>query len=481
MSNFSSYLTDIMKRASDIAQQRSANIEKYSATKRASAISESNYSGGYKQTTTQPKQKFTSREVAQLRSLQQQAKSIEPTITDKLVTSISDISSAGKTYQENMVEKTKFGIQQVSDIDNLFIKGGLLEKAGQAGLAQTIRTYESFGPRNWQKQIVTKPVSITEDQFNKLLTNPTIYNQQTRKNQATFTDQEMYVLKTMAENRAAYFHSPDQYDKQSNKYNYNTITQDRLNTIGINSLFSDLINKDSTSYIQNFIKPAQFGNNPNDTRITVDPISIEKERYKVNFLEGLKVKENDVESSFLTKLNDLKTKEETLLQSNLKNPYLSIIDLSGYKALIADAKAQETSMFKNLSEYTDTASYTRYNYNGPTVQFNGIKSGYVDTAKKTGQLVYNSYSSAYNELEKAIQSAKINWDTMNKTKASTLSGLDSILSTIKSKTSVSGAQHSLSDLDAQQIRRDLLNNQLDRTTSFSGTSTPRATFISRPA
>ena len=34
MSNFSSYLTDIMKRASDIAQQRSANIEKYSATKR---------------------------------------------------------------------------------------------------------------------------------------------------------------------------------------------------------------------------------------------------------------------------------------------------------------------------------------------------------------------------------------------------------------------------------------------------------------
>jgi hypothetical protein len=70
---------------------------------------------------------------------------------------------------------------------------------------------------------------------------------------------------------------------------------------------------------------------------------------------------------------------------------------------------------------------------------------------------------------------------MNKTKASTLSGLDSILSTIKSKTSVSGAQHSLSDLDAQQIRRDLLNNQLDRTTSFSGTSTPRATFISRPA
>jgi len=471
-----------MKRASDIAQQRSANIEKYSATKRASAISESNYSGGYKQTTTQPKQKFTSREVAQLRSLQQQAKSIEPTITDKLVTSISDISSAGKTYQENMVEKTKFGIQQVSDINNLFIKGGLLEKAGQAGLAQTMQTFESFGPRNWQGGFVTKPVSITEDQFNKLLTNPTIYNQQTRKNQATFTDQEMYVLKTMAENRAAYFHSPDQYDKKSNKNNYNTITQDRLNTIGINSLFSDLINKDSTSYIQNFIKPVQFGNNPNDTRITVDPISIEKERYKVNFLEGLKVKENDVESSFLTKLNDLKTKEETLLQSNLKNPYLSIIDLSGYKALIADAKAQETSMFKNLSEYTNTAGLSSgYRGQPQTVSFNNIKSGYVDTAKKTGQLVYNSYSSAYNELEKAIQSAKINWDTMNKTKASTLSGLDSILSTIKSKTSVSGAQHSLSDLDAQQIRRDLLNNQLDRTTSFSGTSTPRATFISRPA
>jgi hypothetical protein len=475
MSNFSSYLTDIMKRASDIAQQRSANIEKYSATKRASAISESNYSGGYKQTTTQPKQKFTSREVAQLRSLQQQAKSIEPTITDKLVTSISDISSAGKTYQENMIQKSKFGIEQASLVDSLLSKGGLLSKAGQAGLAQTVQTYD-----NLQRKLVTKPIAITEDQFNKLVTNPTVYNRQTRKNESVFTNQELSLLKQInsSDVRNDFFTTVN--PNRRGQSSYTGITQAQMLNNGMASILSSLNkNYNNTLTDLNFIKTNQQGTN---ISYQIDPVKVEQERYKVNFLEGLKVKENDVESSFLTKLNDLKTKEETLLQSNLKNPYLSIIDLSGYKALIADAKAQETSMFKNLDEYTNTAGLSSgYGGQPQTVNFNNIKSGYVDTAKKTGQLVYNSYSSAYNELEKAIQSAKINWDTMNKTKASTLSGLDSILSTIKSKTSVSGAQHSLSDLDAQQIRRDLLNKQLDRTTSFSGTSTPRATFISRPA
>jgi len=479
MSNFSSYLTDIMKRASDIAQQRSANIEKYSATKRASAISESNYSGGYKQTTTQPKQKFTSREVAQLRSLQQQAKSIEPTITDKLVISMSDISSAGKTFQEDMVQKAKFGIEQASLVDNLVSKGGLLNKAAQAGLAimtsgGTTRTSGNHWINN-----PDIPVAITEDQFNKLLKNPQYYNWSTRKNQSVFTDQELSLLKQInsSDVRNDFFTTVN--PNKRGQSSYTAITEAQMLNNGMASILSSLNkNYNNTLTDLNFIKTNQQGTN---ISYQIDPIKVEQERYRVNFLEGLKVKENDVESSFLTKLNDLKTKEETLLQSNLKNPYLSIIDLSGYKALVSDAKAQETSMFKNLDEYTNTASLNGVWGQPQTVNFNNIKSGYVDTAKKTGQLVYNSYSSAYNELEKAIQSAKINWDTMNKTKASTLSGLDSILSTIKSKTSVSDAQHSLSDLDAQQIRRDLLNNQLDRTTSFSGTSTPRATFISRPA
>lgn len=480
MSNFSSYLTDIMKRASDISQNRASNLEKFAATKRSSAISESGYSGGYKQTSTQPKQKFTGKEVAQLRVLQQQATAINPTITDKLVASMQDISSGNKMFKEDLVDKVNFNIQQASDLDNLLYKGGLLQKAGLVGLAQITPEWKQFGNRYGQGQLVEKPVAITQDQFNKLIKNPTYYNQATRKNENVFTSQELELVKQInsGELKSSFFTEINPYRRGQAKYT--GINQERINEWGIPATLSYLNTKYNNGLTDlNFIKATQKGT---DVSYTLDPIVIEKARYKSNFLSGLKVKEGDVEDSFLTQLNNLKTKEDTLLQSNLKNPYLSIVDLSGYKALVADAKAQEQSMFSNLDEYTNTATLNQ-GYRGAqqTVGFNNVKSGYVDTAKKMGQLVYNSYSSAYNELEKAIQSAKINWDTMNKTKASTLSGLDAILNTIKSKTTVSGAQHSLSDLDAQQIRRDLLNKQLDRTTSFSGTSTPRATFISRPA
>jgi len=470
MSNFSSYLTDIMKRASDISQNRASNLEKFAATKRSSAISESEYSGGYKQTSTQPKQKFTGKEVAQLRVLQQQATAINPTITDKLVASMQDISSGNKMFKEDLVDKANFNIQQASNLDTLLYKGGLLEKAGLAGLAQI----------EWQNNLTQKPVSITEDQFNKLIKNPTYYNQTTRKKENVFTSQELELVKQInsGELKSAFFTeiNPNRIGQSK----YIGINQEQINKAGIPATLSYLNTKYNNGLTDsNFINTTQ---KKNAVSYTLDPVRIEQARYKSNFLSGLKVKEGDVEDSFLTKLNDLKTKEDILLQSNLKNPYLSIVDLSGYKALVADAKAQEQSMFSNLDEYTNTAKLNQAYYGAQqTVGFNNVKSGYVDTAKKMGQLVYNSYSSAYNELEKAIQSAKINWDTMNKTKASTLSGLDAILNTIKSKTTVSGAQHSLSDLDAQQIRRDLLNKQLNRTTSFSGTSTPRATFISRPA
>lgn len=481
MSNFSSYFNDILKRASEITQQRTSNIDKYSQVKRASGIAESGYSGGYKQTTTQPKQKFTGREIAQLRTLQQQAQSINPSITDKLVTSIKDISSAGSKFTSDIVNKSKFNIQQISDIQNLFYNNGLINKAGQVGLANTERQFVP-GPNRNLNSWEYVPVSITEENYNKLLQNPTYYNSATRKQENILTPQELSLLKSLNNSSSSTtnqtllqdFFRPTKVGRTTK----NLITNDSIKNFGIPSLTSYNINAENLWDAQ-FYKKVMTGKTTTETQI--DPINIERERYKVNFLEGLKIKENNTEDSFLNKLNSLKSKEEQLLQANLKNPYLSVVDLSGYKSLIADAKAQEQSMFSNLGEYTNTAAIGYNRNGGQQVQFNNIKSGYVDSAKNFGQLMYNSYSAAYNELEKAIQSAKINWDTMNKTKASTLSGLDSILSTIRSKTSASSAQHSLGDTDYNQLKKDLLNQQLEQTTSFSGTVKPRATFISRPS
>jgi hypothetical protein len=463
MTNFSSYFNDILKRASEITQQRTSNIEKYAQVKRASGLSQAEYSGGYKQTANQPQQKFTGREIAQLKALEQQAKAINPNITDKLTASLKDISTGFSSLENNQLQ-TKFQIERAANLNNLLLGSGLFQKAANVNLANKSSVYVP-GPNRNLSGYQQLPTGISEDNFNKLLENPTYYNYQTRRQEKVLSDNELKLLQEInknAEAKTSLFSAIDQRTKSKNA-NATTAQQAVRNFLKTNT---DL---------QGLFSTNRWGN------LEGSLTEIEKRRYKTNFLEGLVVDSDNKKEAFLTKLNELKNKENTLLQTNLKNPYLSVIDLSGYKSLIADAKAQEESMFKNLAEYTNTATLGGSFNGGYNVQFNNIKSGYVDTAKKFGQLVYNSYSSAYNELEKAIQSAKINWDTMNKTKASTLSGLDAILSTIRSKTSASSAQHSLGDSDYNQLKRDLLNQQLERTTSFSGTRTPKATFISRPS
>lgn len=463
MSSFSSYLTDIMKKASEISKQRNINLEKYASIKRASSIAEAGYFGGYKKTSEIPNQKFTSKELSQLKTLQQQAKITQPTLSSNLIPSIKDISIAETNFLKN-ITKNKPSIEQITAINNLLFKNQLFEKAASVKLANKTTGWltDQQGRRYWGTEIS----SINEDQFKELLKNPL-----TSKKENLFTTEELKLLNEINKSTEMRNSLLREYGSKNKKLL--AITQKNIKET-IPTIISQISNAENFKNL-NFIIATE--DKKHNISYEIDPVAVEKEKYKTNFLQNLKVKEKDTEDSFLKKINLLKKQEENFLKENVKNPALSFLDLSGYKSLIADAKAQEYSMNENLNEYINTGKVSK-----DTVVFNENKKGYLDSAKNFGQLMYTAYSSAYDELQKAFQSAKTNWDTFVKTKATTLSGINSILSTLdKSTTSVSGAQHSLGDLDAQQARLALLNKQLNRTTSFSGTKKPIATFISRPS
>lgn len=463
MSSFSSYLTDIMKKASEISKQRNINLEKYASIKRASSIAEAGYFGGYKKTSEIPNQKFTSKELSQLKTLQQQAKITQPTLSSNLIPSIKDISIAETNFLKN-ITKNKPSIEQITAINNLLFKNQLFEKAASVKLANKTTGWltNQQGRRYWGTEIS----SINEDQFKELLKNPL-----TSKKENLFTTEELKLLNEINKSTEMRNSLLREYGSKNKKLL--AITKENIKET-IPTIISQISNAENFKNL-NFIIATE--DKKHNISYEIDPVAVEKEKYKTNFLQNLKVKEKDTEDSFLKKINLLKKQEEIFLKENVKNPALSFLDLSGYKSLIADAKAQEYSMNENLNEYINTGKVSK-----DTVVFNENKKGYLDSAKNFGQLMYTAYSSAYDELQKAFQSAKTNWDTFVKTKATTLSGINSILSTLdKSTTSVSGAQHSLGDLDAQQARLALLNKQLNRTTSFSGTKKPTATFISRPS
>lgn len=466
MSSFSSYLTDIMKKASEISKQRNINLEKYASIKRASSIAEAGYFGGYKKTSEIPNQKFTSKELSQLKTLQQQAKITQPTLSSNLIPSIKDISIAETNFLKN-ITKNKPSIEQITAINDLLFKNKLFEKAASVKLANETTGWltDQYGRRYWGTEIS----SINENQFKELLKNPL-----TSEKQNLFTTEELKLLNEINKSTEMRNSLLREYvSKDKNKNKFLAITKENIKAT-IPTVLSQISNAENFKNLS-FITATE--DKKGNISYEIDPVAVEKEKYKTNFLQNLKVKEKDTEDSFLKKINLLKKQEESFLKENVKNPALSFLDLSGYKSLIADAKAQEYSMNENLNEYLSTGKVSK-----DTVVFNENKKGYLDSAKNFGQLMYTAYSSAYDELQKAFQAAKTNWDTFVKTKATTLSGINSILSTLnKSTTSVSGAQHSLGDLDAQQARLALLNKQLNRVTSFSGTKKPTATFISRPS